>query len=104
MISKYVPWEILISWTQFLWAVEAQERGNDGLYSYRILWRVEVDHRVTYEQWAAVIKGLSTLTEHGDPRARDCTRMWQGGWSAPSWHVPGLIWTYAELSGKLGLH
>ena len=78
--------------------------GKDGLRSYRILWRVEVDHRVTYEQWAAVIKALSTRTELGDARARDCTRMWQGGLKGPCWHVPNTLpWTYAELSRKLGL-
>jgi hypothetical protein len=78
--------------------------GKDGLRSYRILWRVEVDHSISYEQWADVIKALSTKTELGDKHARDCTRMWQGGLKGPCWHVPNSMpWTYGELSSKLGL-
>ena len=78
--------------------------GDNGLRSYRILWRVEVDHSITYEQWSEVIKGLSTLTEHGDKHARDCTRMWQGGWSPPCWYVAGMQWTYADFARKLGIN
>jgi hypothetical protein len=78
--------------------------GKDGLRSYRILWHVEVDHRISYQQWADVIKALSTATELGDKHARDCTRMWQGGLKGPCWHIEGMApWTYAELAGKLGL-
>ena len=73
----------------------------DGLRSYRLMWRVEVDHRVTYEQWADVIKALSTLTEYGDKHARDCSRMWQGSHNSLSWKVPGLMWTYADLASTL---
>ena len=75
----------------------------NGPRSFRLLWRVEVDLNVSYEQWAAVIKGLSGLTEYGDPRARDCTRMWQGAHNSLSWKVPGLIWRYEEFATKLGL-
>ena len=89
----YIPW---LAYPTF-------SDGDNGLRSYRILWRVEVDHRITYEQWSLVIKGLSNLTDHGDPRARDCTRMWQGGWSAPVWHVPGLMWNYQDFAKNLGL-
>ena len=89
----YIPWA---SYTTF-------SDGNDGLRSYRLMWRVEIDHSIKYEQWADVIKGLSTLTEHGDPRARDCTRMWQGSHNDVCWHVPGLNWTYGELATNLGL-
>ena len=78
--------------------------GKDGLRSYRILWHVEVDHSISYEQWADVIKALSTKTELGDKHARDCTRMWQGGLKGPCWHVPNSMpWTYGELASKLGL-
>ena len=78
--------------------------GKDGMRSYRILWRVEVDHSISYEQWADVIKALSTKTELGDKHARDCTRMWQGGLKGPCWHIPNAMrWTYKELSSKLGL-
>jgi len=75
----------------------------DGLRSYRLLWRVEVDHNVSYEQWAAVIKGLSLLTEYGDKHARDCTRMWQGSHSSLSWKIPGLMWDYKSLAKTLKL-
>ena len=72
-----------------------------GPRSYRLLWRVEVDHNISYEQWASVIKGLSSLTEYGDKRARDCTRMWQGSHSSLSWKVPGLVWDYQSFADKL---
>jgi len=65
----------------------------DGPRSYRVLWRVEIDHSIKYEQWAEVIKALSTVTSFGDKRACDCTRMWQGGPSIGSrlpWWVPGF--------------
>lgn len=90
----YIPW---LSYRTF-------SDGKNGLHSYRILWRVEVDHSIKYEQWANVIKALSTLTEYGDKHARDCTRMWQGGLNGVSWHVQGMKpWTYAEFAEKLGL-
>ena len=47
--------------------------------SYRVLWKCELDLNATYEQWADVIKSFATFTTYGDPRARDCSRMWQGG-------------------------
>ncbi len=78
--------------------------GNDGLRSYRLLWKVDVDHSITYQQWADVIKALSTKTELGDKHARDCTRMWQGSDKGSCWWIPNLKpATYAELSSKLGL-
>ena len=78
--------------------------GKNGLRSYRILWNVDVDHNIEYEQWANVIKSLSTKTELGDKHARDCTRMWQGGLKGPVWHIPNSMpMTYKELSSKLGL-
>lgn len=52
---------------------------ENGLRSFRILWKCEYDLNATYEQWAEMIKSLSNLTGYGDPRARDCSRMWQGG-------------------------
>lgn len=77
--------------------------GANGLHSYRLMWRVEVDHRVSYEQWAEVIKALSSLTEYGDKHARDCGRLWQGSHHSLSWKVPGLIWTYEDLAQKLDI-
>lgn len=50
-----------------------------GLRSYRVLWKCEYDLNATYEQWSTTIKTLSNMTPYGDPRARDCSRMWQGG-------------------------
>ena len=77
--------------------------GKDGLRSYRLLWKVEVTHNVTYVQWADVIKGLSNLSEYGDTRARDCTRMWQGSDNGVAWLVPGMEpWSYDEFASKLG--
>jgi len=91
--TGYIPWAAYTTFSD----------GVNGLRSYRLMWRVEVDHNITYEKWAAVIKGLSTLTEHGDKHARDCTRMWQGSHNDTCWHVPGLSWSYGELATKLGL-
>ena len=50
-----------------------------GLRSYRLLWKCELDVNETYERWAEAIKALANFTSYGDPRARDCSRMWQGG-------------------------
>ena len=61
----YLPWAVYTTFSD----------GVNGLHSYRVMWRVEVDHNVTYEQWAEVIKSLSGLTEYGDKRARDCSRV-----------------------------
>ena len=74
-----------------------------GLRSYRLMWKVDVDHSITYEKWAEVIKALSNLTEHGDKRARDCTRMWQGSHNGPEWYVRDLRWSYSQLADRLGL-
>ena len=87
----YIPWIVYQTFSN----------GTDGLYSYRLMWRVEVDHRVSYEQWHAVIKGLTGLTEYGDKRAQDPSRMWQGTWSSLSWKVPGLVWTYQDFADQL---
>lgn len=77
--------------------------GKDGLRSYRILWRVEVDHKPSYDQWGSVIKALSRQTDLGDKRACDSSRLWAGSLAGPCWHVPGLTWTYKELVKILGL-
>ena len=89
----FIPWAAYATFSD----------GANDLRSYRIMWQVEVDHRVSYEQWADVIKGLSSLTEYGDKRARDCSRMWQGSHNGLCWHVPGLKWTYEEMSQRLGI-
>ncbi len=58
----------------------------NGKRSYRLLWRVQVDLNESYEDWAYVIKGMSQLSSEGDPRARDCSRLWQGGLKGPLYH------------------
>ena len=90
----YIPWAAYRTFS---------DDPENGSHSYRIMWRVDVDHNISYEQWADVIKGLSGLSEYGDNRARDCSRMWQGTNTDLIWHVPGLSWTYNELASKLGL-
>ena len=77
--------------------------GLDGKYSFRLLWRVEVDHNISYEQWANVIKRLSRMTPYGDPRACDCTRMWQGGIHGPAWVVPMGPIAYQEFAARFAL-
>ena len=87
----YIPWVVYNTFSDKPY----------GLRSYRLLWRVEVDLNVSYEQWHAVIKGLSGLTEYGDKRAQDPSRMWQGSHNSLSWKVPGLMWDYKSLADKL---
>ena len=52
--------------------------GKDGLRSYRLLWKTQVDLSRSYDEWRHVIKGLGAVTPLGDKHAMDCTRMWQG--------------------------
>jgi len=94
VLAGLVPW---MAYTTF-------SDGKNGLRSYRLLWRVEVDLRVTYEEWASVIKDLSTLTPLGDPHARDCSRLWQGGLNGPCYYHPGFITTYKSLKKALKKH
>lgn len=78
--------------------------GVDNQRSFRLVWKVEVDLRRSYEEWASVIKALSGVTPEGDPRARDCSRMWQGGrkgllyFNESATKVP-----YSEFTDKLNL-
>lgn len=67
---------------------------EEGLSSYRLLWKCKHDLNATYEQWAGVIKSFATFTEYGDPKARDCSRMWQGGLKGLAHYSP-----YAKLIG-----
>jgi len=71
--------------------------GDNGKRSYRLLWKVEVDLRVTYEQWAYVIKALSTMTPEGDPRACDCSRLWQGSRKGRVFYLPQKPVTYKKF-------
>ena len=87
----YIPWIVYSTFSD----------NPYGLRSYRLMWRVEVDQNVSYEQWHAVIKGLSSLTEYGDKRAQDPSRLWQGSHNSLSWKVPGLMWNYKDFADKL---
>ncbi len=61
---------------------------EEGLYSYRLLWKVVVDPRRSYSDWASVIKDMANLTPYGDKYARDSTRLWQGSDKGPSFYLP----------------
>jgi len=76
---------------------------KDGKRSYRLLWRVEVDHNITYDQWRSVIKELGAVSGLGDKHAQDCTRMWQGSLNGPSWWVDQAPVAYSTFAKKLGL-
>ena len=76
--------------------------GANGLHSYRLLWKVEIDHNVSYEQWADVIKRMSTLTRYGDKHARDCSRLWQGSLEGPAfWMRNATPLPYKKLVKRL---
>lgn len=89
----YIPWAAYTTFSD----------DPNGLRSYRIMWKVDVDHRVSYEQWRDVIRKLGDLSGLGDKHAQDCSRMWQGSHNPLVWHVPGLRYDYEELSTKLGV-
>ena len=59
---------------------------DQGLRSYRIVWRVEPNLNATYAQVHGFIKGLAAMTEYADKHAMTVTRMWQGSRSGPIIH------------------
>ncbi len=59
---------------------------DQGLRSYRIVWRVDVDHNTTYTQVHGFIKSLAALTGYADKKATTVTRMWQGSRSGAIVH------------------
>tara|TARA_R110001592_G_scaffold80079_5_gene238886 strand:- start:1343 stop:1951 length:609 start_codon:yes stop_codon:yes gene_type:complete len=61
---------------------------EEGLHSYRLLWKVDIDHRRSYDDWASVIKDMANLTPYGDKHARDASRMWQGSDKGPTFYLP----------------
>ena len=78
--------------------------GKDGLRSYRLLWKVEVDLSRSYEDWKAVIKALNDVTPLGDKRAQDCTRMWQGSLAGECYRQPFYDkWSFETLTQRLQL-
>ena len=79
--------------------------GKDGLRSYRLLWKVQVDLNISYEQWHAIIKAINLVTPLGDKHAQDCTRMWQGSLSETPvfWQPNAHEWSYQELTEHLKL-
>ena len=74
----FIPWLVYRTFS---------DDGDNGSHSYRLLWKVDVDHNVTYDQWASVIKDMANLTPYGDKHARDCSRLWQGSLSGPAFYL-----------------
>jgi hypothetical protein len=59
------------------------DEAMSGLRSYRILWRVEPNLNVTYDQVHGFIKRIATMTPYADKNAMNPTRCWQGSRSGP---------------------
>ena len=52
---------------------------NNGGESYRLLWRVDTDLNVSYDQCARALKEMKRLSfDRADKHAANPTRMWQG--------------------------
>lgn len=56
------------------------DTGNESENSFRLLWKVEVDLRLSYDKVFSRIKVLSRVPHKGlvDARSRDPGRLWQG--------------------------
>lgn len=62
----------------------SQPDAAPGLFSYRLLWRVDPDLNLSYDQVAAALKKLRAMScDHADKHAANPTRMWQGTLSGP---------------------
>ena len=59
---------------------------DQGLRSYRLVWRVTPDLNATYAQVHGFIKRLAGMTTWADKNAMTVTRMWQGSRSGPIIH------------------
>ncbi len=59
---------------------------DQGLRSYRIVWRVEADLNASYTQVHGFIKRLAAMTNWADKNATTVTRMWQGSRSGAIVH------------------
>ena len=93
MLADLTPWLVYPTFSE----------GKDGKHSYRIMWKVVVDHSVTYDQWKAIIKALGEKSGNPDKHAQDCTRMWQGSHGgAWFWMKNRPPFTYKQLKKKLG--
>ena len=52
---------------------------TNGGQSYRLLWRVDTDLNLTYDECATALKKMRTMTNNmSDKNAANPTRMWQG--------------------------
>jgi len=59
---------------------------DQGLRSYRIVWRVEADLNASYTKVHGFIKNLAAMTDYADKHATTVTRMWQGSRSGAIVH------------------
>lgn len=68
----------------------------EGLSSYRLLWKVDINLAPDYETVRAYIKQFAALAGPGlaDKHSMDCSRMWQGSNSGVAYYNP----TSAPLS------
>jgi hypothetical protein len=52
---------------------------SNGGQSYRLLWRVDTDLNLTYDECARALKKMRALTNNlADPHANNPSRLWQG--------------------------
>jgi hypothetical protein len=57
---------------------------KSSLHNYRLLWRVETDLNMSYDQTHMALKKIRELSGNlSDPNASNCTRLWQGSNSGP---------------------
>lgn len=67
----------------------SQKDNQPGQQSYRLLWRVEIDLNLKYDQVAAALKKLRSMSrDHADKHALNPTRMWQGCLTGPVHYDP----------------
>ncbi len=67
---------------------------QSGLHNYRLLWRVDTNLNMTYDQTHKALKKIRELSgDLSDKNASNCTRLWQGSNSGPvhyDTHAPRL--------------
>jgi hypothetical protein len=74
--------------------------GTNGKRSYRMLWQVERDLNLTYEEVGAAIKGFATNAGGlADKHSMDPSRLWQGSNRGKVYHSPNS----AKLNLQKGL-
>lgn len=67
---------------------------QSGLHNYRLLWRIETNLNMSYDQTHESLKKIRELSGNlSDKNATNCTRLWQGSNSGPvhyDTHAPRL--------------